>query len=283
MRRKKILVVDDNTVNLATIERDLKEQYEVVPMISGQRAIKYLYTENVDLILLDVEMPMKDGIQTLQEIRTLENGVTLPVIFLTANKDRRTVIEGSKLGIMDYITKPFESDDLINRIERVFKRLGMIPIDDKELLQNLQKVEDNIAQNLIPQAIALSEEVSGYQIDEEIAGRMKNIKMKLSQGDMGSAQNTIRRVIGVVESRMGIQHSELRNMGNRELYEKLRDVERNVENFMTKEAVRTCKGILEYNLEKGIRDDVQAVMDCLLAYDDDTALSLLRKLFEEVH
>ena len=147
----------------------------------------------------------------------------------------------------------------------------------------MQKVEDNIAQNLIPQAIALSEEVSGYQIDEEIAGRMKNIKMKLSQGDMESARNTIRRVIGVVESRMGIQHSELRNMGNRELYEKLRDVERNVENFMTKEAVRTCKGILEYNLEKGIRDDVQAVMDCLLAYDDDTALSLLRKLFEEVH
>ena len=63
--RKKILVVDDNTVNLATIERELKDLYEVVPMISGQRAIKYLYTENVDLVLLDVEMPMKDGIQTL--------------------------------------------------------------------------------------------------------------------------------------------------------------------------------------------------------------------------
>lgn len=283
MKQKKILVVDDNTVNLATIERELKDQYEVVPMISGQRAIKYLYTENVDLILLDVEMPMKDGIETLQEIRTLGNGVTLPVIFLTANKDRSTVIEGSKLGIMDYITKPFDRDDLISRIERVFKRLGMVPIEDKELLQNLQKVEDNIVHNQIPQAIALSEEISGYQIDEEIAGRMKNIKMKLSQGDMEIAHNTIRRVIGVVESRMGIQHSELRNMGNRELYEKLRDVERNVENFMTKEALRTCKGILEYNLEKRIRDDVQAIMDCLMSYDDDTALSLLRKLFEELH
>ena len=282
MKRRKILVVDDNTVNLATIERDLKEQYEVVPMISGQRAIKYLYTENVDLILLDVEMPMKDGIQTLQEIRTLDNGVTLPVIFLTANKDRRTVIEGSRLGIMDYITKPFDTDDLMNRIERVFKRLGMVPIDDKELLQNLQKVEAEIEQDMIPQAIALSEEVSGYQIDEEIAGRMKNIKLKLSQGDRESAQNTIRRVISVVESRMGIQHNELRSMGNRELYEKLRDVERNIENFMTKEAVRTCKAVLEFNLEKGIRDDVQAVMDCLMSYDDDTALSLLRKLFQEL-
>ena len=280
--RKKILVVDDNTVNLATIERELKDLYEIVPMISGQRAIKYLYTENVDLVLLDVEMPMKDGIQTLHEIRTLDNGVTLPVIFLTANKDRRTVIEGSKLGIMDYITKPFESDDLINRIERVFKRLGMIPIEDKELLQNLQKVEANINQDQISQAIALSEEISGYQIDEEIAGRMKNIKMKLSQGDTELAINTIRRVIGVVESRMGIQHNELRNMGNRELYESLRDVERNIENFMTKEAVRTCKTVLEYNMEKKIRDNVQAILDCLMAYDDDTALSLLRKLFQEL-
>ena len=261
--RKKILVVDDNTVNLATIERELKDLYEVVPMISGQRAIKYLYTENVDLVLLDVEMPMKDGIQTLHEIRTLDNGVTLPVIFLTAKK-------------------PFESDDLINRIERVFKRLGMIPIEDKELLQNLQKVEANINQDQISQAIALSEEISGYQIDEEIAGRMKNIKMKLSQGDTELAINTIRRVIGVVESRMGIQHNELRNMGNRELYESLRDVERNIENFMTKEAVRTCKTVLEYNMEKKIRDNVQAILDCLMAYDDDTALSLLRKLFQEL-
>ena len=282
MKRKKILVVDDNTVNLATIERELKEQYDVVPMISGQRAIKYLYTENVDLILLDVEMPMKDGIETLQEIRTLENGVTLPVIFLTANKDRGTVIEGSKLGIMDCITKPFETDDLVNRIERVFKRLGMVPIGDKELLQNLQKVEDNITNGMIPQAIALSEEVAGYQIDEEIAGRMKNIKNKLSQGELDSAKNTIRRVIGVVESRMGIQHNELRNIGDRELYDKLRDIERNIENFMTKEAVRTCKGILDYSLEAGVKEDVQTIMDCLMAYDDDTALSLLRNLFQKL-
>lgn len=282
MKRKKILVVDDNTVNLATIERELKEQYDVVPMISGQRAIKYLYTENVDLILLDVEMPMKDGIETLQEIRTLENGVTLPVIFLTANKDRGTVIEGSKLGIMDYITKPFETDDLVNRIERVFKRLGMVPIGDKELLQNLQKVEDNITNGMIPQAIALSEEVAGYQIDEEIAGRMKNIKNKLSQGELDSAKNTIRRVIGVVESRMGIQHNELRNIGDRELYDKLRDIERNIENFMTKEAVRTCKGILDYSLEAGVKEDVQTIMDCLMAYDDDKALSLLRNLFQKL-
>ena len=111
---------------------------------------------------------------------------------------------------------------------------------------------------------------------------MKNIKNKLSQGELDSAKNTIRRVIGVVESRMGIQHNELRNIGDRELYDKLRDIERNIENFMTKEAVRTCKGILDYSLEAGVKEDVQTIMDCLMAYDDDTALSLLRNLFQKL-
>lgn len=125
MRRRKIMVVDDSTVNLATIEQGLKEYYEVIPMISGRRAIKYLYTKKVDLILLDVEMPIQNGIETLQEIRKQDNGTAVPVIFLTANKDKATVIKGSELGIMDYVIKPFDADDLVNRIERVFKKLGM--------------------------------------------------------------------------------------------------------------------------------------------------------------
>lgn len=282
MERRKILVVDDNTVNLATIEQELKEYYEVVPMISGRRAIKYLYTQKVDLILLDVEMPVKDGIETLQEIRTQDNGVTVPVIFLTANKDRNTVIEGSKLGIMDYITKPFDTDDLVNRIERVFKRLGMVPIGDRELLQTLQKVEDNIIQERIPQAIALSEEIAGYQIDEEIAGRMRNIRTKLSQGDTEVANNTIKRVISMMESRLGIQHSESRNIGNSQLFEKLLGIEHEIENFQTKEALNSCKSILKYNLEKNIKDGIQSISECLMVYDDDGALKLIGSLLREL-
>ena len=93
MEKMRILAIDDNTVNLATLEQELKSKYEVIPMISGRRAIKYLYREQVDLILLDVEMPIMDGIETLKEIRAQENGVTVPVIFLTAKKDKATVID----------------------------------------------------------------------------------------------------------------------------------------------------------------------------------------------
>ena len=75
MNRMKIMVVDDNTVNLATIEQELSDRYDIIPMLTGRRAIKYLYRETCDMILLDVQMPIMDGIETLREIRTQENGV----------------------------------------------------------------------------------------------------------------------------------------------------------------------------------------------------------------
>ena len=144
MEKMRILAIDDNTVNLATLEQELKSKYEVIPMISGRRAIKYLYRENVDLILLDVEMPIMDGIETLKEIRTQENGVTVPVIFLTAKKDKATVIDGAKLGIMDYITKPLDPEDLHERIERVFKRLGVLPMEEEELYKRVTGILSDI-------------------------------------------------------------------------------------------------------------------------------------------
>ena len=168
MEKMRILAIDDNTVNLATLEQELKSKYEVIPMISGRRAIKYLYREQVDLILLDVQMPIMDGIETLKEIRAQENGVTVPVIFLTAKKDKATVIDGAKLGIMDYITKPFDPEDLHERIERVFKRLGVLPMEEEELYQRVIGILKDMKDNRIKQAIVKTDEVLNYQIDEEL-------------------------------------------------------------------------------------------------------------------
>lgn len=124
MEKKKILAVDDNAVNLASIEQTLQNEYEIIPMISGKRAIKYLGVEKVDLILLDVQMPDMDGIQTLKEIRRLDNGRTVPVIFLTATNDSDVSAAGARLGITDYITKPFDSANLKKRIEDAFQKIS---------------------------------------------------------------------------------------------------------------------------------------------------------------
>ena len=122
--RMRILAVDDNIINLATIEQELKSKYEVITVNSGARAVRFLSREQPDLVLLDIQMAVMDGLETLRKIRNLKNGSSITVIMLTSKKDKDTVIEGSKLGIMDYVIKPFDSQDLHNRIERALKRAG---------------------------------------------------------------------------------------------------------------------------------------------------------------
>ena len=282
MERKKIMIVDDNSVNLATIEQDLKDVYEVVPMISGRRAIKYLYTQKVDLILLDVEMPVKDGIETLHEIRTQENGVTVPVIFLTANKEKNTVIEGSKLGIMDYIVKPVVGEELIHRIEHVFKKLGMIPGEEKEVLHMIQKVEDDIAEDKILQAASLAEEIAGYQMDEEIAGRMQNVRAKLADGEVEDANKMIQRIFAALERRLGVKRSAVQKIDNNELVTKLLGVEHLINNFKTQEAQSYCKDILEYSMEEAVKKRIQEILECLTAFDDEGTLQKIADLCSDL-
>ena len=199
MPRMRILAVDDNVVNLATLEQELKDKYEVIPMISGRRAIKFLQSEDVDLVLLDVQMPVMDGLETLQEIRTLENGVTLPVIFLTSTADKVVLLEGSKLGIMDYILKPFDSFDLHERIEKALKRRGVLPIDGTELYQRVKEVRDYILNEKYKPALTKTEEILGYQLEEDIQGRMANVKIKLEAADYEGAERMLDRIIKMMK------------------------------------------------------------------------------------
>ncbi|MDE7203644.1 MAG: response regulator [Lachnospiraceae bacterium] len=121
MEKMKILAVDDNSISLATIEHELKKDYEVVPINSGDRALQYLRREKPDLILMDIQMAQMSGIETLREIRGMEKCKDIPVIMLTSKQDKASVVESSKLGIYDYVIKPFNGEDLNKRIDRVLK------------------------------------------------------------------------------------------------------------------------------------------------------------------
>ncbi len=117
-----ILAVDDNSISLATIEQEFKGTYEVVALNSGTRALQYLKQQpQPDLILLDIQMAPKDGIETLREIREMEKCAGIPVIMLTSQREKQNILESSKLGINDYVLKPFKTQDLHDRIERVLK------------------------------------------------------------------------------------------------------------------------------------------------------------------
>ena len=115
-----ILAVDDNSISLATIEQEFRGSYEVVALNSGLRALQYLKQKTPpDLILLDVQMAPLDGIETLRRIREMETCQEIPVIMLTSQREKQTIVESSKLGINDYVLKPFKTQDLHERIERI--------------------------------------------------------------------------------------------------------------------------------------------------------------------
>ena len=119
--RKRILAVDDAATILLRITDTLEKYYEVITVNSGVRALRYLERVKPDLILLDIRMTPKNGLETLREIRDMKDRADIPVIMLTAMEDKDSVMEGITLGISDYILKPFAPDDLLSRIRRVLE------------------------------------------------------------------------------------------------------------------------------------------------------------------
>ena len=116
--------MDDTAITLSRISDVLQDEYEVITVNSGMRAIKFLQEEKPDLILLDIRMNPMDGLETLREIRKMNDRSDIPVIMLTGAEDKKTVIESAKLGICDYILKPFVDDELRSRIQKVFQSGG---------------------------------------------------------------------------------------------------------------------------------------------------------------
>ncbi len=117
--KKHILIVDDVTINLRYIAEILKDNYSLSMAKSGEQALKILNKTAVDLILLDVKMPVMDGFDVLRELSADKKYKDIPVILLTADNNDSTQDKGLSLGAADYIRKPFVPEEIIERIEKV--------------------------------------------------------------------------------------------------------------------------------------------------------------------
>jgi len=110
--------VDDNPQNLQVLGRLLQERgCEIEFAISGIAALDWLESRKFDLVLLDINMPEMDGFEVCRRIRAQERFDNLPVIFLSADNDRESILKGFELGGQDYVTKPFDSRELIVRVK----------------------------------------------------------------------------------------------------------------------------------------------------------------------
>ena len=119
-RQEKILVVDDEEHIVELVELYLgKEGYQVASALDGDAAIERFGLEKPDLVVLDIMLPGKDGLDVLREIR---KSSAVPVIMLTARESEVDKVVGLELGADDYLTKPFSPRELVARVKAVLRR-----------------------------------------------------------------------------------------------------------------------------------------------------------------
>ena len=125
-----ILVVDDSAANLKFVESVLKDQYKLILVKSGEKALSYLAKNPVDLVLLDIQMPEMDGLQVLSKLRSEAAYRDIPVIMATAKGTEMDKISGLNAGADDYLVKPFGVMEMVARVNAVLRRSAKASASD---------------------------------------------------------------------------------------------------------------------------------------------------------
>lgn len=112
-KKSTLLIVDDKPENLLALEAVLKRDYYLIYATSGQEALELLKKNEIDVILLDILMPVMDGYETAKRIKQMPHCQDIPVVFITALYTEDPYIKkGYEAGAVDYFTKPFDPDIL---------------------------------------------------------------------------------------------------------------------------------------------------------------------------
>ncbi|MBW7847298.1 MAG: hybrid sensor histidine kinase/response regulator [Bacteroidales bacterium] len=146
-----ILVVDDNPRNIQIVGNLLKEQnLKIAFATDGSKALELTREHEFDLILLDVMMPGMDGFEVCRKLRTDNRSKNIPIIFLTAKTDSASVVKGFEIGANDYVTKPFNSHELLARVKTQLE----LSSKRKQLDQLNRNLEKKVAERTIELANA---------------------------------------------------------------------------------------------------------------------------------
>jgi transcriptional regulatory protein walR len=122
MAEYKILVVDDEDPIAKILDFNLrKEGYDVIVANDGEKAVELAFSEDPDLILLDLMLPKKDGMEVCREVRAQKN---IPIIMLTAKNSEIDKVLGLEFGADDYVTKPFSTRELMARVKVNLRRVA---------------------------------------------------------------------------------------------------------------------------------------------------------------
>jgi DNA-binding NtrC family response regulator len=182
--RPVVLVVDDDPGLRESFRLILEDDYELLEAPDGPTALEVLRTTHVDLVLLDIRLPGADGIEVLERIKALDDSVE--VILVTAVQTVRAAVAAMKLGALDYVTKPFEEEEILPLIRRAVDKRAL----DREVvylraeLARERDFEELVGQHPRMQAL--------YQL---IAGVARNPVTVLITGESGTGKELVARAI----------------------------------------------------------------------------------------
>ena len=198
-----ILIVDDNSANLGVLSDALSQAgFEVRVAKSGKMALERVKYALPDLILLDVMMPEMDGFETCRRLQANPETTQIPVIFMTALSDTANKVEGFQLGAVDYITKPFQQEEVLARVKLHLKLHVLAEkLEEKNMLLEQKVVEVSKAyEDLQKMQIKLiqSEKMSGLgQLAAGIAHEINN-PINFIAGNLGHAQEYAHNLLKII-------------------------------------------------------------------------------------
>ena len=177
MKNLNILIVDDVEANLISLEYLLDEYFDNLNILkanSGEEALKIIYTQKIDLIILDIQMPKMDGFEVAQFIKLNPKTKHLPIIFLTAAfKEEEFQEKGFEIGAVDYLTKPINKHQLINRL-----KLYIEIFSKQQQLQESLNSFKSLFENLLEMVMILEDETiieANHVILEKLGYEKKDV------------------------------------------------------------------------------------------------------------
>ncbi|MGD1901680.1 MAG: response regulator [Geitlerinemataceae cyanobacterium] len=187
---KTIVVIEDEQALLKNVVRILKaEGYNSVGAENGKAGVELVRSELPDLVVCDIMMPEMDGYQVLEALQDTPQTALIPFIFLTAKTERSDMRQGIELGADDYLTKPFETDELIGAIEARFRKservkARMVELNDElGRLRQVLEAKDDLFESL----------------SEELRRPMSNINVALKMLSDRDTPETRERYVKILQ------------------------------------------------------------------------------------
>lgn len=132
-----VLIIDDDIQDLEIMKSYLEGPFRVSTVVSGKLALDYVRQHPVDIILLDVDMPMMDGFETFEELRKMEECINVPIIIVTGRRDKDTILSSGIMGVDGFLAKPVSKQTLVGKVNEIYQnkkskdnRKTVLMIDD---------------------------------------------------------------------------------------------------------------------------------------------------------